>query len=291
MKKIISAGNADAHLHPIAKLWRLLDHQQRSAAVLLLILMFVGMLLETMGIGLVIPALGIMMNHDLIEKYPEAASLLVTLGYPDQSRMIAATVLILAGLYAVKATFLAFLAWRQSLFVYGLQERLSRRMFAHYLRQPFAFHLRRNSAQLIRNATVEVTTLSASAQSFVAILTEVLVLAGITSLLLVVEPLGASLVAATLGSISFAYYLLTRKRVLNWGVARQHHEGMRIQNLQQGLGGVKEIKLCGRENDFLHRYDTHNVGSAVANQRYAFMQQLPAYGLNFWQLPGWQFWC
>lgn len=248
--------------------------------------MFFGMVLETFGIGLVIPALGVMTNTDLVEKYPKASSLLVVLGYPDQSRLVSSAVLILVSVYAIKTAFLTFLAWHQSVFIYSLQEHLSKSMFAHYLRQPFAFHLRRNSAQLIRNATIEVINLAAAAQSIVAILTETLVLVGITFLLLLVEPLGVALVAITLGLISFAYYFLTRERVLKLGVARQHHEGMRIQHLQQGLGGVREIKLFGREDDFLRYYHVHNFGSVAANQRYTFMQQLPRLWLEFLAIIG-----
>jgi hypothetical protein len=57
--------------------------------------------------------------------------------------------LVLVGVSVVKAVFLGFLAWRQARFVSQLQTNLSQRLFAGYLRQPYTFHLQRNSAQLI----------------------------------------------------------------------------------------------------------------------------------------------
>lgn len=260
---------------PLRKFWQLLDADQRRALIVLIGLMFVGMLLETLGIGLVIPVIGVVMNADLVDKYPYARSLFVFLGYPNQTQLLISTVLILVFVYLFKALFLGFLALTQSRFVYGLQERISLRLFSHYLYQPYAFHLKRNSAQLIRNATIEVSSLSASAQSIVAILSELLVIAGIVILLIMVEPIGTLAVVAALFIISLTYYGATRKSVLKWGQSRQLHEGMRIQHLQQGLGGIKEIQLCCRADEFIQRYDLHNHASAAANQRFAVMQQLP----------------
>ncbi len=262
-------------ISPLKKFWQLLEVEQRKALIVLIGLMFVGMLLETLGIGLVIPILGIVMNADLVDKYPAAKSIFIFLGYPDQSKLLISTILVLVVAYVAKALFLGFLALYQSQFIYGLQERISVRLFSHYLHQDYVFHLKKNSAQLIRNATIEVSSLSASAQSIVVILSELLVIAGIAILLVMVEPIGTLLVSSVLIAISLGFYAVTRKSVLRWGHSRQFHEGMRIQHLQQGLGGVKEILLCCRADEFIQRYNLHNHASASANQRFAIMQQLP----------------
>ena len=272
---------SDIKIGPLRKFWELLDASQRRALIVLIGLMFIGMLLETLGIGLVIPVLGVVMNADLVNKYPEARALFVFLGYPNQSQLLISTVLILVFAYLFKVLFLGFLALTQSRFVYGLQERVSLRLFSHYLNQTYAFHLKRNSAQLIRNATIEVSSLSASAQSIVAILSELLVIAGIVMLLLIVEPIGTLAVVVSLSVISLGYYGATRKSVLKWGHSRQLHEGMRIQHLQQGLGGIKEIQLSRRVDEFILRYNYHNHASAAANQRFAVIQQLPRLWLEF----------
>jgi ABC-type multidrug transport system fused ATPase/permease subunit len=50
---------------------------------------------------------------------------------------------------------------------------------------------------------------------------------------------------------------------------------LRIQHLQQGLGGAKDVKLLGRESDFLNQYSIHNKESARVNQLNNTVQQLP----------------
>src|SRR2546421_33861 len=76
-------------------------------------------------------------------------------------------------------------------------------------------------------------------------LTEGLVLCGIASLLLIVQPVGAVIVGASLASAAWGFRRLTHGPIVAWGAARPHHEGMRIQHLQQGLGGAKDVKLLG----------------------------------------------
>ena len=117
--------------------------------------------------------------------------------------------------------------------------------------------------------------MSASASAIVSILSEALVLLGVASLLLIIEPLGTALVLIVLLIISLIYYMCTRKHVFMWGQLRQHHEGLRIKHLQQGLNGAKEVKLSGRIGFFMDQYCVHNFGSANFNQKYSFIQQLP----------------
>lgn len=268
------------------KLWYLLTTDQRHAAIVLLGLMLIGMLLETLGIGLVIPALALMTQGDLAVKYPALAPWLNSLGNPSHEQLIIYGMLVLVGAYAIKTLFLAFLAWRQARFVYGLQAILSQRLFTGYLHQPYAFHLQRNSAQLIRNAIGQVGEITNTIQQGLMLITEILVLLGISALLLAIEPLGALLVVSTLGLAGWGFNRLTRGHILRWGEARQHHEGLRIQHLQQGLGGAKDVKLLGREGDFLAQYQRHSIGSARVGQRQAALQALPRLWLELLAVTG-----
>src|SRR6185295_7621699 len=111
---------------------------------------------ETLGVGVVIPAIALLMQRDLSIKYPAITPLLHLLGDPSPGRLVVIGMVSLTGVYLVKTIFLAFLLWRQTRFSFDVQANLSHRLFKTYLRQPYAFHLQRNSAQLIRNAITEV---------------------------------------------------------------------------------------------------------------------------------------
>ena len=258
------------------KIWGLLTSAERRSAVVLLGLMFIGMVLETLGVGLVIPAIALLTQSDFARDYPALQPALQALGNPSQQTLVIGGMLVLVGVYLIKALFLALLAWRQTRFAFGVQARVSQRLFTVYLRQPYTFHLQRNSAQLIRNAYSDVNTFTFNTMlPGMLLLTETFVILGLCTLLLVVEPVGALIVVSVLGTAAWGFHRFTRGRIARWGEARQHHEGLRIQHLQQGLAGAKDVKLLGRETDFLEQYRVHNVQSARVGQFQSTLQQLP----------------
>jgi ABC-type multidrug transport system fused ATPase/permease subunit len=270
----------------IQKIRSLLAPAERNSALLLLCLMSVGMLLEMLGIGLVIPVIAIMMQEDIITRYPAIQPVLEFMGNPGHNQMVVGAMLCLVGIFLVKNLFLAFLAWRQARFAYGVQVQISQRLFTTYLRQPYTFHLQRNSAQLIRNVTGEVNMFTSAIMSILSISSEFLVLIGITTLLLVIEPMGALTSVAVLGVATWVFQRTTRTRITRWGKARQYHDGLRIQHLQQGLGGAKDVKLLGRESEFLAQYLTHNVQSGRVAQLQVTLQQFPRLWLELLAVSG-----
>ena len=265
------------------KIWALLTTAERRSAVSLLGLMFIGMALETLGVALVIPAIALLTQSDYASHYP---TVLEWLGNPSRKVLVAGGMLGLVGVYLIKNVFLTFLAWRQMHFVFEAGAQLSQRLFTIYLRQPYTFHLQRNSALLMRNVLSEAGMFMGTITASMTLLTEGLVLLGLCTLLLIIEPLGALIAVSVLGIAAGGFHHFTRSRIARWGQARQYHEGLRIQHLQQGLGGAKDVKLLGRENEFLEQYRLHNAQSARAGQMAATLKQLPRLWLELLTVAG-----
>lgn len=258
-----------------SKIRDLLTPDERLSATVLFAIMLIAMLLETLGIGLIIPVMTLMMQADLVDKYRVIAYLLGFLGKPSQEELIIIVMLGLVGIYLIKNFFLAFLIWKQTNFAFDVQENLSQRLFTAYLRQPYSFHLQRNSAQLFRNVTTEVGIFTGVITSALLLVTELMVIGGIAFLLILVEPLGALLVMVVLGGAAWGFHRITSERISRWGFERQFHDGLRIQHLQQGLGGAKEVKLLGRESEFLEKYRKHNIKSTRAWKFQSILQGIP----------------
>lgn len=265
----------------------MLTPAERRSAVALLGLMLIGMVLETLGVGLIVPTLALVTQRDFAVHYPALQPVFQILDNPSQQSLIIGGMLALVVTYIVKATFLAFLAWRQTRFLFGMRARLSQQLFTVYLCQPYTFHLQRNSAKLVTNAVTEVVQFIHSGMiPGMLLLTESLVVIGLCSLLVVVEPVGAVIVLSVLGAVSFGFYRLTRSRITRWGKARQQHDSLSMQHLQQGLGGVKEAKLLGRERDFLTQYRIHSTESARVGGLMYTLQQLPRLWLEVLAISG-----
>ena len=271
----------------LSKLWRVLTSAEQRSAMVLAGMMLIGMSLETLGAGLVFPAVAILTRSYSLSNDPTLHMVLRMFGNPSKHALVIAGMLGLVAVYLVKVLFLASLAWRENCFLSDVQVQLSQRLLTIYMRQPYAFHLKRNSAQLIRNVTREVNIFASHAiRACMVLFTEGLVLLGLCSLLLFVEPLSALIAVSVLGIAAFGFNRLTSGRVRRWGRARQIHDGLRLQHLQQGLGGVKDVKFLGREADFLEQYRLHNAQSARVERNLNTLQQLPRLWLELLAISG-----
>lgn len=238
-------------------------------------LMLVGMILETLGVGLVVPVIALILQADTFALQPWIAAHLGVVASMSQRELIVVAMLSLVGAYLLKNAFLAFLIGKQTYFAYDVQEKLSQRLFTIYLRQPYTFHLQRNSAELVRNITGEVGILTGVLSSGLLMSTELLVTVGVAGLLLLVEPVGAILTMLVFCGSAWIFNRITKDRITRWGVERQIHDGLRLQHLQQGLGGAKDVKLFGRESEFLAQFQTHNTKSIRVWRLQATLQSYP----------------
>lgn len=264
-----------------SKIWQLLTPVERRRAMVLIALMFVAMGLETLGVGLLIPTLALLTQPDYATKFQAIQPVLRALGHPSAETIVIGAMLILVITYAIKALFLGFVAWRQTSFAYGVQEQLSQRLFTLYLQQPYAFFLQRNSAQLLHTTVSEINRFTAYTMiPSLSIVAESLVFAGLAILLLTVEPLGALITGGVLGGVGWIFQSLVRRRVIHWGKMRQHHEGLRTQHLQQGLSGAKDVKVLGREAEFLDQFRTHNLESTRMVRLEQTLAAMPRLGLE-----------
>ena len=268
------------------KLQYLLSRTQKRKVFLLSILMFIGMLFEMLGLGILLPILSLMLNPNIGKVYPSVKPILSYFGNPTQEKLVMIGLMCLVGFYFVKAIFLGFLSWKQSKFSAELSEELSENLFKGYLTQPYSFHLQRNSAELIRNIQTEINQFQLVTGAVILLCIEFSQILGLVTILLIAEPVGAIIVSIFMYAASLFFNWLTKKRLINWGNKRQFHSERINQHLFQGLGGVKDLKLLGREKYFLKQYQTHNSANAKISSRVGTFYLLPRLYFEFLTIIG-----
>ena len=261
--------------------WRVLSPEDRRRAFVLLAMLLGATGLETLGIGLLVPLLGILVDPTMLRRVPIVAQWL-----PNGELQVTAGAALLVGVtvvafYLLKAVYLASVVRRQMSFAFGVQADISRRVFESCLARPYAFHASTNSAKLINTSLGEVQMFTNGVLiAGISLIAEVLVLLSVSLLLIAIEPVAALGSAAVLGVVAGGFYALIRRRLRHWGERRPILESQRLQHLQQGLSSVKELLLSGREVEFVRRYDESNRGVAAIMQREKSLSHVPRFGLE-----------
>ena len=263
--------------------WAILTQKERRNLIWIFSLMLFGTVLETFSLGLVVPVVGLLTKSDYLKSHPRIDELL---NYPSQTQFVVGAMLLLVLVYVVKSIFLIGSLWVQYGYSTGVTKRLGRTLFENYLKQPFTFHLQRNSATLIRNSQNSASVMSGTIDPILSIAADALVTTGMMMLLLVIEPKGTIITILVFVLSSLALRRFSSRRIRLWGEAQNFHKGKIIQHLQQGFGGVKDVKILGRENYFVTQYSDHLDGNANVLRRFSLAQAVPRFGLEILMMIG-----
>lgn len=193
----------------------------------------------------------------------------------DQAIILACTTLI-ALFYLGKNALTAATLYCQYMLTATSAVTLARRMLHGYLQVPYAFHFHRNSAELIRNATdsseaVFRLTVGAS----INIAAEGCVLLSLVSVLLATAPVVTLLAVAVLSLVVAGLVKGTRRTILRLGAREQELKHGILKSLQEIFGGLKEIKVLGRESFFFQDFSTRHRRLSRSRARYLTLSSLP----------------
>ena len=258
-------------------IWRLLNTRERTGLGWIFCLMLIGTVLEMFSLGLVVPIVGLLNRPDYIENIPFVEDIFGTL---TQAQYIVGAMGLLVIVYVVKTIFLIWKTWVQRGFSSIVTARIGNDLFEKYLRQSYAFHLQRNSAVMIRNAQNSSTLMAGIIDPLLLVSSEFLITGGLFALMLWFEPIGSISAVVVFGSFSWIFRRFTSRRIRDWGEARSFHIGKMIQHLQQGFGGIKDVKTLGREEYFIEEYSKHVRGTAYIERRFSVAQTLPRFGME-----------
>ncbi len=238
------------------------------------------MFFEMGGVGILFPAVSIIVNPNPGKDYPILKPYLYIIDNISHTNIVIIGMLLLVLFYLVKAFFLIYLTWRQSKLSSDLSADLSKKLFNGYLYQKYEFHLTNNSAELLRNIQIEVGVFLNSSQAFIAISIELSALIGIAFILFYLEPIGALIITIFLLLSVLIFQKISKKTLLNWGQKRQYYDGQTNKHLIQGLNGVKDVKILGRENSFLNKFNIYNLEKANMSTKQNTLLMIPRFYLE-----------
>ena len=184
----------------------------RGKMIFLVILLFVGMFLEIIGLGSLIPLLSVISSPDSLNKISiiNNSDYLSNLDYKGLILFILVTVVFL---YIFKSLFLSYLTYRQNRFLANVNANISSRLFLMYINQPFGYHANNNSSELIKNLQSEVKMFGVYHTAIISVIVEIGLFLSVLFTLILVEPIGAVTVGGFLGGLAFLFFTYSKKKI------------------------------------------------------------------------------
>lgn len=214
-------------------------------------------LLETIGAASVFALIKIVNDPTQARVLPGVSTIVALLPWTDEQAIILSCATFVALFYVAKNSVLLIGAYLQSWVVTRSVVAVSQRLLRGYLLAPYAFHLHRNSAELIRNLndSIDIAFRLVLAPA-VTIVSESLVVTGLVVILFLAAPLATFAAILVLATLFALLSSLTRSFFTRWGAEEHAVKQALLQTLQHSLGGVKEIKVMGRERFFYETFSS-----------------------------------
>ncbi len=258
------------------KIRHLFSKREWLQLVALTAAMLFGSVLEIFGVGLLLPLIEVVRDPQLVLTNARFGPWLQSRGVSDPRSVVILVCSLFLALFLVRSLYLAGLMRILFGFVYSKTVALSRRLLDAYLRTDYTFHLHRNTSRLIKNATVEVNNLvSGVVQSYMYLVSEIVVTLGLVAILLSTNPVAALTGFAVLGGVGYGFTALIHRRLARIGDVRARQEAKMVQWVSQSLGGVKEIKVLGKEEYFVSAFTKAGQAYADAQRQNMLLGQYP----------------
>lgn len=238
----------------LKKAWSIFERKQKIRFIELLIAIFIGTALETVGVAAIVPFISAIVNPDSLLKTPVLRFVYDGLGMKNTNQFIIFLAVVLIIVYFAKNMYLCFMYDIQFRFVYNNQRRIATKLMTSYLSQPYSYHLQHNSAEYIHNITQDVDTFCLTVLYFINLITDVMVCFALAVVLFITDKSITIGVSTLVGLVILVFYKHYKSKVLLLGDEKRYYYTKSTQTIQQAFGGVKELKVFGRENYFAEHY-------------------------------------
>jgi ABC-type multidrug transport system fused ATPase/permease subunit len=258
-------------------LFLILSKRQKIFFYFVNFLIFIGALLEMIGISLIIPAVSLILDKtkkNLILNYLQYYEKITT-----ENLLIYFLVFMLL-FFILKFFFFIFLIYLQGNLIKNLQNSISKKVFKTFANLSYINFLEKKSSELIKNMNIEIQYFAIAIRSVFLIITESLVIITIGMLLLLYNFQITVLVLIIFTVFFLCLKHFTGEKLNKISKEREIHENKLIKNLQNFFSLQKEIKIYQKNNFFFHKhFESFKAYSKIFKTQY-IMVQFPRYILE-----------
>jgi len=246
----------------VSLLLELLSRKDRIRFAVCLVLLTMATGLELLSLGMVVPVVQVVLGGDKARSYQWMPNFIEELDYQLFVYVLLGA---LVAAFLLKNVYLIASNYFQQRALLSLSNRITQKLFENYLRQPYEFHLANSSSVLLRNVTDYSEAVLLILGPILILSGDILTGIGFLIVLLVVQPVTTVTVGVIFGVSAWIVLRLTRRRSKMWGEQRMTYRASINNALLSGFGGVKEIKLFGRDQEVLelHRNSRYGVSRTV----------------------------
>lgn len=263
----------------LEKLAELFDRREKKRFLLLLFVSLVTAVFQALGVASILPFISIVINPDIISESRLLSSFFDFFGFQSRQSFIIAAGLAMLSVIIIGNLLMALAIYMKTAFAWRKHHRLSSALLKKYLSMPYAYFLNQNTADLSKNVVDEVRNLTRSfMMPLLEIIIDFVVIIVILTALIIISPV-ATIAIILISAVFYAAVMKfgLRGKLKAKGQLRLEENEGRYKTAAEALGGIKDIKVLGRENYFSGRFSRHSSKFSYLQAWNLIVGQLPRY--------------
>lgn len=259
-------------INSIKNILSLLKTKEKIKFLKLVIFMLLASILETLGIASIFPLINFLTDQEKSINFLD--DFFINFSFFESNYMILLIGIIFL-IYLIKNIFLSFYYWFENSFAYNTRFNLGVRLFRGYLNSPYKFHLKNSSSILVTKIVQETSIFGSAIMNLSALITETMVVIGITSLLLIIKPYETFYVIMIILSASLIFYYLTKKITFKLGKFLVTAQKSSMKILNESLRSLQEIIIFRVSEYFYKLFKSKSMEVSELGYKMSFINRMP----------------
>ena len=269
MKKLSARAK---HVGLVLDILRCVSKSRLTQLILLLPLMLIASLFEVITIGAVLPFVQSLVNPEALAQWPLIQRFLPGFESARGDSLILPMSLAFIGILVVAVGIRLLVFYITTKLVFAVGHDLAVYLYEKILRQPYSYHIRRSSSELLGDiGKVRVLISGVLGPCMQGLAASVLVLALLAASAAVDVATGLSVALIFVTAYFFVVRSFQHKLEANSKVIASA-QSERVRALQEGVGGIRDVILDGNQNFHTAKFadvDGRFVQALVANSFYS----------------------
>lgn len=261
------------------KISYIFDKKQKLQLVLLGFMIFIGGLLETLGVGAMMPVVTALLTPDklqgYIDKYEILGNLCSALHIEDVKQLTMALLIGLMAVYVIKNLYILLLTYKQNTFITQTRNKMISRVMAEFLNRPYEQYLGADIPTVFRITDSDIPQTFSLILAMLNLASEVVVSFLIFLVLLFANVTMTLFIIVVFGILTLFIVKVFKPKLNKIGARNQRIQSRIAKWRIQAIYGLKDVKVLNREEFFVRNYyESGKIGANVA-RNYAVLNNMP----------------
>lgn len=262
----------------LKQLFTLLTKRQRKNFYILQILVVLTAVMEIVSIASIIPFMTLVGDMSLLQQDTTIAKFYQLSGINTESQFVFLLGVGVLVVFLISSIISMFTLWRLFMFANKTGTDIADRLYKHYLKQDWLFHANGSSAQLTKKISTETSRVTSGVLMPLMQMNARVVLALLMSVSIsIYDPQVAIIGLSAFAAGYFVIFRTVRTRLKSNGEAISKVDEQRFRLMNEGFGGIKDVLLFGRNNDFIKRFSQAGHTFAYSQGTNQSLAQVPRY--------------